>query len=83
MSLKFYTIFLITIMGFLFLFFHVELENCIWLKSWEYVGEGNEMMEQRISRCRAKSRLCEAFLLLDQDGQGFVPLEELRLEVQT
>ena len=60
-----------------------ELDNCIWLKSWEYVGEGNEMMEQRISRCRAKSRLCEAFLLLDEEGQGFVPLEDLRLEVQT
>ena len=66
----------------LFLLF-TELENCIWLKSWEYVGEGNEMMEQRISRCRAKSRMCEAFLMLDQEGQGFVPLEELRLEVQT
>ena len=68
------------------LFFHFfieELDNCIWLKSWEYVGEGNEMMEQRISRCRAKSRLCEAFLFLDEEGQGFVPLEDLRLEVQT
>ena len=55
----------------------------MWCKSWEYVGEGNEMMEQRISRCRAKSRLCEAFLSLDEGGDGFVPLEELRQEVQT
>ena len=55
----------------------------MWCKSWEYVGEGNELMEQRISRCSAKSRICEAFLALDKQGQGFVPFVELKEAVQT
>ena len=57
---------------------HLEVEKCIWVKSWEYLGEGTEMMEERISRCRAKSRICEAFLTLDEEGAGFVSLEDLK-----
>ena len=61
----------------------IELQNYVWCKSWDYLGEGTENMEQRISRCRAKSRLCNAFLTLDVYGRGVVPLIDLRQTVET
>ena len=62
------------------LFLYPDQKDCIWCKTWAFTsGKSRQKvaLERRVSRCQAKSRLCQALSELDVNKDGCVTVEDL------
>ena len=61
-------------------FLYLDEKDCIWCKTWAFTsGKSRQKvtLERRVSRCQAKSRLCQALTELDVNKDGCVKVADL------
>ena len=64
----------------LFFIVNTDQKDCVWCKSWAFSsGKSRQKvtLERRVSRCQAKSRLCQALSELDVGKDGYATVSEL------
>ena len=60
--------------------FDTDQKDCAWCKSWAFTsGKSRQKvtLERRVSRCQAKSRLCQALSELDVGKNGYASVSGL------